>query len=75
MDLHKEVERLQAEICLIDMVNTKARDRKTVEDQRVKENMELHKEVERLQAEICLINLHRETERLRAKNKCLNDLY
>jgi len=50
------------------LVNAKAKDRKVVEDQRVKENMELHKEVERLQTEIKRFSgLHQEVKRLRAE--------
>ena len=51
--------------CLVDV---KEKDRKAVEDQRVKENTELHKEVERLLAEIKrLSGMRNEVERLRAE--------
>jgi len=51
--------------CLVD---AKAKDQKSVEDQRVKENMELHKEVKRLRGKINrLSGLHQETKRLRAE--------
>ena len=47
------------------LVDVKAKDRKSVEDQRIKENMELHKEVERFQAKINrLSGVHQEVERL-----------
>jgi len=45
------------------LANAKAKDQKSVEGQRVKENMELHKEVECFQAEINrLSGLHQEAE-------------
>jgi len=51
--------------CLVDV---KEKDWKTVEDQKIKENMELHKEVKHLQAEINrLSGLYQEAKRLRAE--------
>jgi len=51
--------------CLVD---AKAKDRRSVENQRIKENMELQKEVECLQAEINRVNnLHQETKRIQAE--------
>jgi len=54
-----------AMVCLFD---AKEKDQMSVEDQRIKENMELHKEVERLQAEINrLDDLHQNAKRLEAE--------
>jgi len=64
-DTEKLLEQAFALTCL---VNVKAKDKKRVEDQRIKENMELHKELEHLQAEVNrLSGLHQEVERTRAE--------
>jgi len=65
---HDIVKLLGQAFALACLVDVKAKDRKTIEDQRIKEKMEFHKEVERLHAEINrLSSLHQEVERLRAK--------
>jgi len=47
--LHHDIEKLLGQaFALACLVNVKAKERKRVEGQRIKENMELHKEVERL---------------------------
>jgi len=49
---HDTMKLLGQAFALASLVDIKSKDRKTAENQRIKDNMELHKKVERFQAKI-----------------------